>query len=183
MTKDERARRAALLCCHLTRNLAYYHAGWHQRGGAASSQFWLTVLGNFIDVSILEWVKLFGDNTGKHHWTHLVKDKASFQSRCLTFADITQDQWDAAWAEIKIYRDKFIAHLDSDDTMNIPHMDIPHRMVTFYYQELRRLYWSDSVWGQLPENISQYYDDCYQEAAQALGSGLEVMRLDSHMST
>lgn len=31
------------------------------------------------------------------------------------------------------YRDKFIAHLDSDEVMNIPGLDIAKKAVWFYY--------------------------------------------------
>lgn len=117
MTKDQRVRRAALLCCHLTRNLAYFKAGWSELKPKREGDFWITVLGNFIDVSVLEWSKLFGDDHGKHHWKCIVDDEASFKARLLSNLGIAEAQWQQSWMEIKEYRDKFIAHLDSEHTM------------------------------------------------------------------
>src|SRR5450830_84239 len=103
MTKDQRVRRAALLCCHLTRNLAYYHAVWSEFQPKHEGEFWITVLGNFIDVCVLEWSKLFGDNNGKHYWKRIVDDEASFKARLLSTIGITEAQWEQSWKSIKEY--------------------------------------------------------------------------------
>lgn len=163
MTKAQRVRRAALLCCHLTRNLAYFKAGWAELHPQREGDFWTTVLGNCIDVSVLEWSKLFGDENGKHHWKRIFDDEASFRSRLTSTMNITEAQWQQSWKEIKNYRDKFIAHLDSENTMNVPHMDIPHRMVTFLYTELKACTSDPEIFVGLPATMSEYYQHCYKE--------------------
>lgn len=127
-------------------------------------QFWITVIGNFIDVSVLEWTKLFGDDKGKHHWKQIAEDQASFKQALLGNVGISQDQWDASWKEIKDYRDKFIAHLDSELTMQVPHMDIPCRMVSFYYDQLKDWCSTPAVMNGLPADMSQYYQHHHEEA-------------------
>ena len=164
MTKDQRIRRAALLCCHLTRNLAYFKAGWSELQPKREGEFWITVLGNFIDVCVLEWSKLFGDDKGKHHWKHIVDNEASFKARLLSTIGITEAQWQQSWEEIKEYRDKFIAHLDSEHTMNVPHMDIPFRMISFFYDELKMCSSDQSVFAGLPSAMPEYYLLCYHES-------------------
>jgi hypothetical protein len=77
-TQRDRVRRAAILCVHFMRNLAYYRAGWAVRVGHSGrsgsshrvllrndSQFWRTVNGNCLDACILEWCKLFAEPRGK----------------------------------------------------------------------------------------------------------------------
>jgi hypothetical protein len=173
MTKDERIRRAALLCCHLTRNLAYFKAGWCELQPKHEGDFWITVLGNSIDICVLEWSKLFGDDKGKHHWKRVVDDEVLFRTRLLSTVGITEEQWKYSWEEIKEYRDKFIAHLDSASIMHVPHMDIPHRMVCFLYEELKSIASSGTVLTGLPVSMPEYYLFCYDE-------GMSVFREIKH---
>ena len=164
MTKDERVRRVALLCCHFTRNLAYFRAGWKELPLRKEGDFWITVVGNFIDVSVLEWSKLFVDHSDKHHWKQIVSDKKEFKSRLIETLGITDADWSKSRQGIKDYRDKFIAHLDSELTMNVPDMKLPQRMVEFYFDEIRTCCSSDSVLDGMPHDMSQYYTDCDNEA-------------------
>ena len=166
MTPDQRVRRVALLCCHLARNLAYFRAGWDILKPKEEGQFWITALGNFIDTSVLEWGKLFGDDNGKHHWKQIANDRTSFKHRLLEDVGISQEQWDASWKEIKDYRDKFIAHLDSELTMQVPRMDIPMRMVAFYYAQLPGYCSHAAALDGLPNDIRQYYQGCHGEAVE-----------------
>ncbi len=166
MTRDERVRRVALLCCHLTRNLAYYHAQWKVLPPEKEAQFWTTVNGNFIDTSVIEWCKLFGDDNGKHHWKRIIEDRVSFKLRLLEDVGISKEQWRSCWKQLKEYRDKFLAHLDSEHTMQIPLMTIPMRMVAFYYGELRDCCSHPEVMRELPNDMHQYYQQCYGEATE-----------------
>ncbi len=164
MTKDERVRRVALLCCHFTRNLAYFRAGWKELPLRKEGDFWITVVGNFIDVSVLEWSKLFVYHSDKHHWKQIVSDKKEFRSRLVKTLGITNADWSKSWHENKDYRDKFIAHLDSEHTMDVPDMTLPQRMVEFYFDDLRTYCSSNSVLDGMPRDMSQYYTDCHNEA-------------------
>jgi hypothetical protein len=166
VTRDQRIRRVALLCCHFTRNLAYFRAGWDILKPRDEGQFWITVTGNFIDVCALEWAKLFGDHDGKHHWKQIVDDGDSFKKSLMTRVGIRQEQWDACWKEIKEYRDKFIAHLDSELTMNVPKMDIPQRMVAFYFDQLSEHCSHSTVMNGLPSDMCEYYRRHHAEAAE-----------------
>ena len=105
--------------------------------------FWITVVGNFIDVSALEWSKLFVYHSDKYHWKQIVSDKKEFKSRLIETLGITDADWSKSRQGIKDYRDKFIAHLDSELTMNVPDMKLPQRMVEFYFDEIRTCCSSD----------------------------------------
>lgn len=175
--RDQRVRRAARLCCHLTRNLAYYNAGWSQLQPKQEGDIWTTVLGNCLDVCVLEWSKLFGDEKGKHHWKRIVDDEASFKARLMNNIEIGETQWQQSWKEIKDYRDKFIAHTDSEETINLPHMDIPHRMITFFYNELKTCSTNPLVFSDLPSTMSQYYQLCYSEGVSVFKHNKQLQSL------
>jgi hypothetical protein len=79
---------------------------------------------------------------------------------------ISQEQWDACLAEIKKYSDKSIAHLDSELTMNVPKMDIPQRMVAFYFGQLSMYCSQPTVMNELPSDMREYYRHHHAEAAE-----------------
>jgi hypothetical protein len=81
LTRTDYLRRVVLLCSHFMRNLAYYRTGqrfpdgWKAKPLVPTAPFWRTVNGNFIDVCVLEWCKLFGDKIttradrqNNHYW-------------------------------------------------------------------------------------------------------------------
>lgn len=166
MTLDERIRRAALLCVHLTRNLAYYHVQWELLPPKKEGQFWTTVNGNFIDTAVMEWCKLFGDDKELHHWKRIASDSAAFKKRLLEDVEISDEQWRNCWETLKRYRDEFLAHLDSEHTMQIPDMTIPMRMVASYYQQLSGYCSTPNVMHDLPEDMQGYYKQCRAEATE-----------------
>ena len=120
MDREKRLRRVALLCCHFARNCAYYRAGWDGKNTKATNEFWVTVQSNFIDIAVLEWLKLFGDHNDMHHWKKVIEDRETFKNEMLNSCKITEEELVNSRDSIKEYRDKFIAHLDSEETMNIP---------------------------------------------------------------
>jgi hypothetical protein len=134
VNRIERLRRVLILCCYFIQNLAYYRAGWNDQKvfPRYKSQFWVTANGNFLDACVLEWCKLFGDEKGEHHWARIVSDPTSFEQRLLLTLGISRPDFDAQIEKIRLYREKFVAHLDSDKVMNIPDLEIAKKAVLFY---------------------------------------------------
>jgi AbiU2 len=148
-TQKDRVRRAAILCIHFLRNLAYYRAGWavhvEQSGSSGAShrilrrkesQFWRTVNGNCLDTCILEWCKLFADRNGKHNWRKVVADPTAFLPGVLAHLRMTEADLRAYTDEIRGYRNKFVAHLDELHVMNIPLLRAAGRSVAYLYTDL-----------------------------------------------
>lgn len=138
MTRDERLRRCLLLCAHFASNVAYYRA--RRLSGSVAypdEDFWDRADGNFIDTAVLEWCKIFGDPRAEHSWQRTVTEPVAFKSAMLGAADMDVAQLDAVIAEFKRYRDKFLAHLDSDFVMQIPHLEPAYRLVRFFYGHVR----------------------------------------------
>ena len=100
----------------------------------ADGQFWLTVDGNFMDICVLEWCKLFGDKRGKHYWKKVVTDERVFFTGMLADLGCTEGQFQDYIDEVKTYRNKFVAHLDDANTMVPPYLD-KMKDSTFYLYE------------------------------------------------
>jgi len=165
MTKVQRLRRVGLLCCHFGRNLAYYRAGWRGTTLARDSDFWKTVNGNCLDVAVLEWCKLLGDERAKHYWRKIVSDPPTFQAGLLAHLCLTGDGFKVYRCEMRTYRDRFVAHLDSDFTMHIPNLDLAKASVEYYHSHVVNHELSPRDLTGLPTNLSDYYHQCSSEAA------------------
>ncbi|KQU95205.1 hypothetical protein ASC68_18815 [Devosia sp. Root105] len=96
----------------------------------------MTVSNNSLDVAVLEWCKLMADRNDKHHWSHVVTDAAAFEGSLLTAIGMTKDEFAGYETAMRRYRDKFIAHLDSDAEMDIPQLEQAERAVAFYHSHV-----------------------------------------------
>src|ERR1700722_8324050 len=89
LTRRERLRRVVILSASFARNVAYFRAGQSPTGSEARvpscshSGFWSQVSSNFLDIAVLEWCKLLGDDRDKHFWRNVVADPAAFEANLL----------------------------------------------------------------------------------------------------
>jgi hypothetical protein len=161
-----------LLCIHFARNLAYYRAG-HNRVAKSGSQFWATVDGNFLDTAVLEWCKLLGDNRGKHYWGNVVSDKGEFKRELLRHLDIKEDEFAEYVDQVRTYRDKFLAHLDDRETMDIPFMNRAKASVEFYHDHIMESEPEEFDLRGLPTDLKKYYRQCTAEANSVFSLAFE----------
>ena len=139
MSRRDRLRRVVILCRNFAVNLAYYRTGRKpeylplQDLRHPGANFWRTVSGNFIDVCVLEWCKLFGDPKGEHFWKKMVSAPANFEKQLLSHLGINKAAFQKEIDVMRKYRDKFLAHLDSEEVMNIPALDVAKKAVWFYH--------------------------------------------------
>lgn len=167
MTRVQRLRRVVLLCCHCGRNLAYYRAGWLGSSLVRDSDFWKTVNGNFLDVAVLEWCKLFGDEKANHYWREVVSAPSKFEAGLLACFNPTLNKLETYCREMRGYRDRFVAHLDSDFTMHIPNLAVAKASVEYYHSYVVEYELRPSDLTGLPTSFSDYYHRCSSEAACA----------------
>lgn len=172
MTKAQRLRRIAKLCLHCIRNMAYYlqrrESLLHQR-----ENFWRTVDGNFIDMCVLEWCKLFADTRGKHYWQKVVTDENAFFQGLLSEVACTEDQFNNYIDTMKTYRDKFLAHLDDENTMNIPVLDKAKKSVFYLYKYLLDNEEENDCFNDVPA-IADYFSNSSSEA-ETIFNNIEEM--------
>ncbi len=162
MTKNQIARRVAKLCCHCARNAAYYRAGWRNNNISVSEDFWVGANGNFLDLAVLEWCKLFADQRGKHHWRKVVPDPSTFLSDLLSAIRVNEQEFEDQCKEIKTYRDKFVAHLDDEPTMQLPHLSMVIDSVIYLYSIVREEF--GSVLNDAPRNLRSFYRQRFAHA-------------------
>lgn len=167
MTPIYRATNAALLCCHFARNFAY-HSVFRKSPYLGKEGFWLTVQGNFIDVCVLEWCKLFGNRNGKYHWKNVLCDPDNFRRELLDTHGIDEAALKKLWNTVKDYRDDFVAHTEEQEMSVVPNMNLPYLLVEFYYRKLQLNFPSLETDDCLPAHIDRYYDSCLKEAEGVL---------------
>jgi hypothetical protein len=137
MTRKQRLRRVVLVCCHFGRYLAYYRAASaNEHKALLDVNFWRVVNGNFIDLCVLEWCKLFGETRGEHHWKRVVSNPQDFEEALLKHLKIALSDFKKEISTIRRYRDKFVAHLDSDEIADVPGLEIALRSVSFYHARI-----------------------------------------------
>jgi len=163
MTRKEHLRRVAILCCHCLRNLAYFKAGWHRNELILKDKFWINVNGNFLDICVLEWCKLFGDLRGKHYWGKIITEPKSFYSGMLHELNIEESDLDTLINEMRRYRDKFVAHLDSDKKMYIPsNLTLAQKSVAYLYDYIRANEDEGDFFSDAPRKASAFLEDHFK---------------------
>jgi hypothetical protein len=68
----------------------------------------------------------------------------------------------------KTYRDKFIAHLDSEETMHIPELDIAIALAKYYYTYVAKELGASGL-RNLPNHIEHYYQECFHTSEAHFG--------------
>ena len=157
MTRRDRLRRAGILCCHCLRNIAFYRS-WYKAGKPFSdTQFWVNANGNFLDVAVLEWCKLFADAKGKHHYSKVVADPAAFTQALLAAVGLTSDEFATYVDSMRAYRDKFVAHLDELPTMHIPNLRVAKKSTKLLYEMLLAQEVGTDTFQDAPASASEFY--------------------------
>jgi hypothetical protein len=178
LTRRERLRRVVILSASFARNVAYFRAGQSHTGSEARapsstrSAFWAQVSNNCLDISVLEWCKLLGDDKDKHFWRNVVDDPPAFEASLLSHLEMTETDFADFAKKIRRYRDKFVAHLDADAKMDIPPLTAALAANSFYHGHIDTM---EAAAGDLfgladtSEKFAQGYEQCLKEAQQAYG--------------
>ncbi len=169
MTRKHRLRRVGILCCHCLRNLAFYKAGWRKGELVFDDQFWVNANGNFLDICVMEWCKLFGDVRGVHYWKKVISKPNKFFNGLLYEAKITETEFNEYIKEMRTYRDKFVAHLDSEETMHIPEFDVARRSASYLYDYLLANEDEDNYFSDAPRKASTFYQKYLKEGKSVYG--------------
>lgn len=165
MTRRQRLRRIAILCCHCLRNTAFYRA-WHQVGNPQRiEQFWISVNSNFLDIAVLEWCKIFADLHGMHFWRKVISDPDGFWAGLLKELELTETQFGEYVAQMRTYRDQFVAHLDSEEVMHIPHLHTAIASSQYLYDYLLTHEEEDNCFHDAPKDAVAFYKQFQAESA------------------
>jgi hypothetical protein len=184
---DERRRRVVQLCCSFMRNLAFHRAGVDEievknnllNPNHPQAAFWLEAHGNFFDICVLDWCKLFADRDrkdwGKHHWRRVVENPDRFEADLYPTLGVTADAFIALITNIKGYRDKFVAHLDEERAMLLPALDVAKGAIVFLHERLAQETPSYGDWQNLPttaEQLDRIFTRAFEEAQSVYADAL-----------
>ena len=168
LTRREKLGNVVNLCRSFGRNLAYYRAGWNdehrhllEMTNLVSVAFWRAVNGNFIDMCVLEWCKLFAEKKREYYWKNISRDAAGFKNDLLLHVGLDQEAFNKQVHIIREYRDKWVAHLDVERTGFRPELEVAKKSVWFYYQ---RLVHQEPDLSGLPAELQTGYEQCVEEA-------------------
>jgi hypothetical protein len=162
-----------ILCASFARNVAYFRAGQSQIGSAArspshaSAAFWTQTSANFLDIAVLEWCKLLGDEKDKHFWRNVVTDPPAFEARLHAHLGMAASDFVDLAKKMRRYRDKFVAHLDSDAKMDIPLLTAALAANSFYHEHIVK---AEADAGDLfgladtSDKFAKGYEQCFKEA-------------------
>ena len=89
-----------------------------------------------MDICVLEWCKLFADPRGKHYWQKVLSDPAVFIRGLLQALGMSEQELSVYVDEVRKYRDKFVAHLDTDEVMRPPVLEVVRSSVSYLYDFL-----------------------------------------------
>lgn len=173
MSRKEKLRRAALLCCSFGRNLAYYRAGWDKAckqllelDKSSNFRFWRQVNSNFVDMCVLEWCKLFADAEGKFYWANIVSDPASFGTALLRHLGLSEEGLRKEIDDMRTLRDKHIAHSDAVRVGYVPVLDVAKRAIWFYHDHIVRREAQPGDLAGVPQELETGYVECLKEATE-----------------
>jgi len=171
----DKIRRAINLCTLFTLNMAYYRASFRNSkyiGG--NNNFSITISGNFIDISIVEWCKLFGSYDEDHHWMNLVGDNAEqFRNAMLVQVGMTESEFRQYHQSMKNYRDVFVTHWDDDGMGNIPPLDKAFECVVFLHEYIFTHFKSSDALYDKVKDLRSYYEEGFKEAQKCYGASSE----------
>jgi len=101
--------------------------------------FWRLILGNQLDVSVLEWCKVFGSNAEATHWKNIVPETehSQFRDNLLIELGISGEEWAKYWDSMKQYRDRQVAHYkEMSPDSKYPVLDHALNSSYYYYKYL-----------------------------------------------
>lgn|GEM_PF-5283696 len=97
----------------------------------------------------------------------IVPDKHSFQADLFSALQVNDAVFSKQITMTQHYRDKFVAHLDEERMMNLPHFEISEKAVVFLHTYIAPNSEADPKWLGLPTTAAQFalgYERCVKEA-------------------
>ena len=102
--------------------------------------FWRVIHGGFLDLSALDWCKIFGADGEPTHWKDVIEDKDSFREELFAALEVTKEEWATYWNHMHDYRNEFVAHHAADsDISTYPNLDLALNSSHFYYDHILEL--------------------------------------------
>ena len=152
------------LCSYFIQNSAYYKAAYSNEETKKSldySNFLTAANGNFYECMILEWCKLFTDAKSPTYWGNILRGcSAEFFAGLLKHINMEEAEFKEYKNSIKIYRDKWVAHLDKNLQTIRPKMDFSLQAAKYYHGYVVKSY----PFFSMPNSLEDHYKSLFDEA-------------------
>jgi hypothetical protein len=135
-----RIRRTFQVTNNCISNIAAYKANWRKNAMNESKlvverDFWNRANGNFLDIAVLEWCKVFSERNGEHHWSRIFKTKQDWMSEFCQHMNMSQKEFHAELQRVVKYRNKYVAHLEPIP-MKYPSMNFLLKSISYLYEKI-----------------------------------------------
>jgi SNF2 family DNA or RNA helicase len=101
--------------------------------------------------------KFIADSRGKHFWRKIISDPTGFWKGLLERLEMDDAQFDDYISQMRSYRDKFVAHLDSEETMHIPKLKVAIESAAYLYDYLLAHEEEGGCFLDAPRNAMDFY--------------------------
>lgn len=130
---------AEMNCMSFVKNLALSEATREQLGrGRILSNFWSQISRNALDLAVLDWCHAFGQQKDALHWKNVFPgDEEAFRESMLTWMEVSLNEFKQFREQMKVYRDKDLAHLELRNISMIPAMNKAIHSMAFYYNQIQ----------------------------------------------
>jgi len=139
LIQRERTWRTMQIAISCINNIAAYKANWQKIDGVdkliVDRHFWVLMNGNFLNVAVLDWCKLFAESNGKHHWSCSFKNE--WKEQLFARMAMSQSKFKKELGLVNEYRSKFVAHLDDPIAMNYPNTNFMLDSVSYLHDCLK----------------------------------------------
>lgn len=141
--------------------------------------FWCLIYGNFLDMAVIEWCKLFGSDHKDYqpvHWKNIVPKDGhdEFRRGLLAHLKVSVDEWIKYREGVKHYRDNHAAHMsltwlrpepkEPAPEERYPELSMALEAAYFYYGALLARFAEAGFEHRYPKDIREY---CARYLAQA----------------
>lgn len=113
---------------------------------------------------------------GEHHWRRVVAEPDRFETELYTALAVTADEFADLIAQVKGYRDGFVAHRDEERMARLPKLELPKKAVAFLHEQLAgetsREGWLERGLPTTAEQLDERYAQASREAQSVYAEAL-----------
>ena len=171
--REKLLRRVALKCADMVRQLSY-HRAIEKRKKDLILNFWVYVFNNAIDMAVLDWVHLFGNDKDDLHWKNIVGNLDEFRGTLLSALEVSKEEWINNWKGIREYRNKDVAHIEVRPITNVPEMSLALKATGFYYVYILRELEKYGDYSLLPKDLLEYYDRSFEQSMRVTSKAIDA---------
>ena len=158
MDRETLLRRVILTNRDFIRDIAYHRAMLPYAKNLRTN-IWIYTFNNFLNMAVLNWCHLFGNNSDDLHWLKIINDSNAFRDGLLQTIGTNLDDWKVYRKTVTDYRNKDVAHIEVRPEGQAPEMDKAIIAASFYYRTALDELKTYSSYAELPDDLNHFYNE------------------------